>query len=369
MSGISGMSRADAGGIQAVFNTALGGFSLDMDLSLPGCGVTALYGPSGSGKTTLLRCVAGLERAAAGYLCVNGDVWQDDKAGFFLPVHQRPLGYVFQEASLFEHLDVQRNLDYGRKRVPAEKRRVPLDQIIDLLGIENFLKRRPDTLSGGERQRVAIARALATSPGLLLMDEPLASLDVQRKAEILPYLERLHESLNIPVLYVSHAPDEVARLADHLVVLEAGRVLASGPTQELMTRMDLPLAHGDSAAAVIDATVMEIDAAYHLSHAQFSGGRISLLNPRLTVGQRVRVRIQARDVSITLERQQGTSVQNIFAVTVASLAPDSPGQVMLGLDADGSALLARITTKSAEALQLLPGSKVFAQVKGVAVLG
>lgn len=355
--------------ITATLKQVLGSFSLDVALDLPGRGVTAIFGASASGKTTLLRSIAGLECARGGYLSVNGEVWQDDSRGIFMPVYQRPLGYVFQEASLFSHLTVQGNLDYGSRRVQKDANRVSLDQIIALLGIEDLLKRQGDTLSGGERQRVAIARALATSPRLLLMDEPLASLDVQSKAEILPYLERLVAELDIPVLYVSHAPDEVARLADHLVLLAAGRVLAAGTTRELMTRLDLPLAHGDSAAAIIDAFVTSVDTAYHLSHAEFSGGSISLLNPALKVGQRVRVRIQARDVSITLARQQGTSVQNTFAVTVTTVSPDSPGQLMLGLDANGSTLLARITRKSAVALGLAVGSQVFAQVKGVALLG
>ncbi len=356
-------------GIKASFKRVLGDFALDVSLQLPGRGVTAIFGPSGSGKTTLLRSIAGLERPPGGYLAINGDVWQDESAGIFKPVHSRSLGYVFQAANLFAHLSVQGNLDYGLRRVPLAERKVSLTQATELLGIGKLLHRQPATLSGGERQRVAIARALATSPQLLLMDEPLAALDVQRKAEVLPYLERLHTELHIPVLYVSHAPDEVARLADHLVLLDAGRVLASGPTRELMTRLDLPLAHGDAAAAVIDAVVTRVEADYHLSHAEFAGGQISLLNPHLQVGQRVRVRVQARDVSLTLERQQGTSVLNIFAATVSVISPDSPGQVMVALDAGGSTLLARITQKSLETLQLQPGSPVFAQVKGVAVLG
>ena len=362
--------------IGATFKRQLTDFSLDVALSLPGRGVTAIFGPSGSGKTTLLRCIAGLERARDGYLCVNGQVWHDDAERIFIPVYQRPLGYVFQDANLFTHLDVQRNLDYGLSRIPVHERRVSLAQAIELLGIEKLLQRSTDTLSGGERQRVAIARALATSPRLLLMDEPLAALDLQRKLEIMPYLERLHDELDIPVLYVSHAPDEVARLADHLVLLDAGRVLAAGPTRELMTRLDLPLSHGDSAAAIIDATVTRLEPQYHLSHAEFSGGQISLLNPRLLVGQRVRVRIQARDVSLTLHRQDDTSVLNIFAVTVTGVSSDSPGQVMVSLNAGGgiagrpgNQLLARVTQKSADALQLAPGKSVYAQVKGVAVLG
>ena len=362
------MKPADSG-ITASFRRKFSGFSLDVSLAVPGRGVTAIFGPSGSGKTSLLRSIAGLERAGSGYLMVSGEVWQDDSAGTFMPVHQRPLGYVFQEASLFAHLDVRGNLDFGLRRVPVSQRRVSLEQAIELLGLQALMQRMPESLSGGERQRVAIARALATSPRLLLMDEPLASLDIARKAEILPYLERLHDELDMPVLYVSHAPDEVARLADHLVLMDAGRVTASGPTRELMTRLDLPLAHGDAAAAVLDAVVSTVEPDWHMSHAEFPGGRISLLNPSLQVGQRVRVRIQARDVSLTLQRQEGTSVQNIFPVTVTSLADDSPGQFMVALDAGGSALLARITRKSAQSLQLRPGSRVFAQVKGVAVLG
>ena len=354
--------------IKAVFKRVLGDFTLDVSLSLPGRGVTAIFGSSGSGKTTLLRSIAGLERAPGGYLAVNGDVWQDETKGFFKPVHQRSLGYVFQAANLFAHLSVQGNLDFGLRRIPVSGRKVSLDQVVELLGIGKLLGRQPGTLSGGESQRVAITRALATSPQLLLMDEPLAALDVQRKAEVLPYLERLHTELDIPVLYVSHAPDEVARLADHLVLLDAGRVVASGSTRALMTRLDLPLAHGDAAAAIIDAVVTRVEPAYHLSHAEFAGGQISLLNPSLQVGQRIRVRVQARDVSLTLQRQQGTSVLNIFAATVAGISQDSPGQMMVALDAGGSTLLARITQKSLDTLKLQPGSKVFTQVKGVAVL-
>lgn len=359
-------------GIKAIFKSVLGDFALDVSLQLPGRGVTAIFGPSGSGKTTLLRSIAGLERESSrlgGYLAVNGDVWQDEAKGIFKPVHCRSLGYVFQAANLFSHLSVQGNLDYGLSRIPLAERKVSLTQATELLGIEKLLHRQPATLSGGERQRVAIARALATSPQLLLMDEPLAALDIQRKAEVLPYLERLHTELQIPVLYVSHAPDEVARLADHLLLLDQGRVIASGSTRELLTRLDLPLAQGDAAAAIIDAVITRVEPGYHLSHAEFAGGQISLLNPYLHIGQRVRVRIQARDVSLTLERQQGTSVLNIFAATVKAVSNDSPGQVMVSLDAGGSTLLARITQKSLGTLGLQPGSQVFAQVKGVAVLG
>jgi len=207
-------------GIQACFRLDWPGFSLDVDLALPTRGVTALFGHSGSGKTTLLRCIAGLERAPQGRLIVNGEVWQDEQR--WVPTYKRPIGYVFQEPSLFSHLSVISNLRYGLKRM-SDEQRVSLDQAIDLLGIGHLVDRKPDRLSGGERQRVGMARALAVSPRLLLMDEPLAALDLKRKQEILPYLERLHDELDIPVLYVSHSPDEVARLADYLVAMEDGR--------------------------------------------------------------------------------------------------------------------------------------------------
>jgi molybdate transport system ATP-binding protein len=346
-----------------------GDFALDVQADLPGRRVSALFGPSGSGKTTCLRAIAGLQRAPGGYVQVNGEVWQDDARGLFVPTHLRSLGYVFQEASLFAHLTVAQNIAYGLARVPARQRRVSLTQAVELLGLAHLMQRRPGTLSGGERQRVGMARALATSPRILLMDEPLAALDAGRKAEILPYLERLHGELDIPMLYVSHAPDEVARLADHLVLLNAGKVVASGATFDLMTRLDLPLAHGDAAGAVISATVESHDTDYHLTLARFGGGQLCVPRQATAPGQTIRIRIQARDVSLTLERQSGTSVLNILPARIVALADDSPGQIMVRLDAGGSPLLARITRKSALALALAEGQPVFAQVKGVAILG
>ena len=232
--------------IQARFQVIWPGFTLNVDLDLPGRGVTALFGHSGSGKTTLLRCLAGLERHSTGSLHFKGEVWQDSTRSIFRPTHQRSLGYVFQEASLFPHLSVRKNLEYGRKRVNSGHK-VSLDHAVELLGIGHLLDRMPDRLSGGERQRVAIARALATSPELLLMDEPLAALDLKRKSEILPYLERLHDELDIPMFYVSHSPDEVARLADHVVLLAEGRVVAAGGLRETLARLDLPTAFTEDA--------------------------------------------------------------------------------------------------------------------------
>ena len=354
------------GGIQTRFLLERPGFTLDVDLDLPARGVTALFGPSGSGKTTLLRCLAGLERAPRAFLSVGGEIWQDDTR--WLPTHQRPLGYVFQDASLFAHLTVLGNLRYGMRRT-GEAPRVSLEHAIELLGIGHLLERRPERLSGGELQRVAIARARALSPRLLLMDEPLAALDLKRKQEILPYLERLQGELDIPMIYVSHSIDEVARLADHLVLLDGGQVTASGATAALMTQLDLSLAHGDSAGAVVKATLSGHEPADHLSLATFCGGCLSVPQQPLAVGQPLRIRVQARDVSLTLERQHGTSILNILPAIVTALSPDGPGQVMVALDVGGCALLGRITARSAQALALEPGLALYAQIKGVAVLG
>ena len=348
------------------------GFTMDVDVRLAGHGVTAIFGPSGCGKTTLLRAVAGLVRPAPGLVTVNGQRWQDDDAGLWLPPHRRALGYVFQEASLFSHLTVQGNLDFGLKRVPVAERRIALDQAIELLGIGHLLARRPAQLSGGERQRVAIARALATSPRRLMMDEPLASLDAARKAELLPYFERLQRGLDIPVLYVTHSLDEVARLADAVLMMEAGRAVAHGPTGELMTRLDLSLTQGDAASALIDGVLESADAAYRLLTVRFAGGALQCVqaagDDERRPGERVRLRVQARDVSLTLAPASDTSILNVLPARVRSMADDGPAQTLVALDVGGAPLLARITRKSADALRLAPGQRVFAQVKGVAVL-
>ena len=357
---------------RVAFGSGPDAFTLDVGLPLPGAGITALFGPSGCGKTTLLRAVAGLVRPQPGRVVVGDQMWQDDAAGVWLPTHRRALGYVFQEASLFAHLSVQGNLDFGLKRVPAAERRIALDQAIELLGIGHLLARRPSQLSGGERQRVAIARALATSPRLLLMDEPLAALDAARKAELLPYFERLQRELRIPLLYVSHSLDEVARLATHMVLLDAGRVRASGATGELLTRLDLPLAHGDHAGAVIDGALAAIDQRWNLLEVRFAGGVLHCVqaagSPLRHVGERLRLRVLARDVSLALAPASDTSILNVLPATVHSLTDDGPAQTLVALDLAGSTLLARVTRKSAAALRLSAGQRVFAQVKGVALL-
>ena len=352
--------------IDARFHIGRGDFMLAAEFSMPAEGITAVFGPSGCGKTTLLRAIAGLEHHPEGYLKVGEMIWQEN--GHFIPPHRRPLGYVFQEASLFEHLNVWRNLQYGVKRVPEAERHVSLDRVIELLGIGPLLQRKPETLSGGERQRVAIARALAVSPRLLLMDEPLAALDESRKQEILPYIESLHHELDIPVIYVSHSADEVARLADHLVLLEAGRVTAAGPIGEMLTRLDLSLAHGSDAEALIEATVSAHDDEYDLTYVEFSGGRFTVPRKDLSLGSAVRLRVAAKDVSLTLEHQINTSILNIFPATVDALTDERAAQVTVRLLVGGVPMLARVTRKSATLLDLQPGRKVFAQAKSVALL-
>ena len=347
-------------------------FALDVQLTLPGHGITALFGPSGSGKTTCLRVLAGLERSARGLVRVGDDTWQDSARRVFLPTHRRALGYVFQEASLFHHLTVEGNLRFGFDRTPTAQRRHDWHHGLELLGIGHLLQRWPHDLSGGERQRVAIARALATSPQLLLMDEPLAALDAARKAEILPWLEQLHEALDVPVVYVTHSLDEVARLADHLVLLEQGRVRAQGPVIDLMSRADLPLAHGDGAGALIEAITCGLQSTSALCELRFDGGTLLLPQTRSTpLPERtpVRVRIQARDVSLSLVQPELTSVLNILPATVTDVCDDGPGQVLVGLRlGQGTRLLSRISQLSCQRLGVVPGLAVYAQVKGVAMV-
>jgi molybdate transport system ATP-binding protein len=347
------------------------GFALDVDLQLPGRGVTALYGHSGSGKTTCLRCIAGLERADQGFIQVNDEVWQDSDNRIFVAPHKRALGYVFQEASLFPHLSVLANLEFGLKRIPKPQRRVDMAHATELLGISHLLDRHPQHLSGGERQRVGMARALLTSPKLLLMDEPLAALDAQRKSEILPYLQRLHDELDIPVLYVSHSQDEVARLADHIVLLSNGKALASGPIGQTLARLDLPLAMGDDAGVVIEGRVSAYDADYQLLSLQLPNTSLDIRVPHtpMGVGQALRCKVQARDVSLSLDNAGHSSILNRLPVTVVSeMNADNAAHVLIRLDVAGTPLLARITRYSRDQLNVHPGQPLWAQIKAVAVL-
>lgn len=346
---------------------ALPTFALDVTCDIPTQGITGLFGRSGSGKTTLLRCIAGLERTARAQIEFNGELWQD--AGRFLPTHRRAVGYVFQESSLFPHLDVRGNLEFGLRRVPAPQRRLGFDEAVALLDLSALLRQRAPRLSGGERQRVAIARALLTSPQLLLMDEPLSNLDQSSKAEILPHLERLRDSLAIPIIYVSHALGEVMRLADHLVLLEAGRVRAAGPLQQLLARSDLPLGHFEDSGCVFDAVIEEHDPSYHLTYVRIGAGRLAVSLKQAPIGHRVRVRIDARDVSLALKPPELTSIINILPAKVLAVSDDrDPAQTLVRLELATEPLLARITRRSAVQLGIAPGMLLYAQVKGVALM-
>ncbi|MEH6560054.1 MAG: molybdenum ABC transporter ATP-binding protein [Marinobacter sp.] len=360
-------------GIQARFACSVGAFTLNVDLDLPGSGLTALFGHSGCGKTTLLRCMAGLQ-AADGVMRVNGDEWQSESEGASKsssrPVHKRPLAYVFQETSLFPHLSVKRNLMYGYRRIPQSERQVSFDKAVEWLGLPHLLERMPEKLSGGERQRVAIARALLTSPKLLLLDEPLSALDHNSKQEIMPYLEALRDNLAIPMLYVSHSTAEVARLADHIVMMDKGRVVAQGPLQQIMARTDQPFGLEEDAGVIIDATLSERDERWHLWRADFAGGHLWLRADRgLAIGQHIRLQVLARDISLALSKQTDQSIQNLLPATVDEVAPEvSPGTSMVRLLAGRTPFLSRLTTRSVHTLAIEPGQQVWMQVKSVAIV-
>ncbi len=344
------------------------GFRLNAVFDIPEKGITVLYGPSGCGKTTVLRCTAGLERAS-GAVTVGGHVWQDDAEGIFIPTWKRRLGYVFQEASLFTHLNVEENLTFGlRRTADAAAGRERLETAVGLLGIGDLRARRVQELSGGERQRVAIARALAMTPDIILMDEPLAALDWERKQEILPWLEKLRDELSVPMLYVTHSADEMARLADRLVCFEKGSIVAEGPLEEVLLRM-WPGASSDGASAVISGTVSGTDPNWKTSFVTSGGLTVEVSDTLRSIGEQVRLRVMARDVSLTLVRPEKTSIRNIFPARIEAIDQISGNaNLMVRLNADGVRLLARITAHSAAELSLAPGSEVYAQVKAVALI-
>ena len=350
-------------------------FKLDVDLQLPGQGITSIFGPSGSGKTTLLRAVAGLEKNQQGRIQIGANVWQDTQQGIDLPTWQRPLGYVFQESSLLPHLSVTDNLHFGLKRALKSSGNAQtevakaLQASIELLGIGNLLQRMPDQLSGGERQRVAIARAIAMQPQLLLMDEPLASLDAARRQEIFPWLSKLRDELKMPMLYVTHSAEEVTRLADHLVVLDQGQVKAQGPVSAVLTQVVNPVMVGEDAGALIAGHIGAFDAEWHLSRVDFEGGCIWMRDASLPVGKAVRIRILARDVSLATTEPQNTSIQNQLRCSIQSITADAhPSQVMVVLKCGTEDVLARVTKRAADELGLQVGQSLWAQVKSVALV-
>jgi molybdate transport system ATP-binding protein len=343
-----------------------GDFTLDVAAELPLQGVTGIHGNSGAGKTTLLRCLAGLEQPRIGELSVAGEKWHSNESS--LPVHAREIGYVFQEPRLFSHLNARQNIEYGLRR--RQRTDGPeLNDVVALLGLEQLLARRSWELSGGEAQRVAIARALLRAPRFVLMDEPLASLDAARKAEILPFLDRLHVESSIPIIYVSHSIEEICRLCDHLLVLDKGQIVASGELQEMLVRLDVPNLAGDEAGAVIAGRIAEYDAEYGLTQVSFSGGALWLAGNLGTNGGGLRLRIKASDISLSRDRPQQSSILNLIDVKVEDIQ-DTPGPTqLLRLAAGQDRLIARITRRSRDTLNLQPGDTVVAQIKAAAVRG
>ena len=344
----------------------LGDFRLDAAFE-SGAGLTALFGRSGSGKTSLVNAIAGLIRPDRGRIVVEGEVLTDTAADVFVPARGRHIGYVFQEGRLFPHLTVRQNLLYGHWFAARRGRPGEVEHVIGLLGIGGLLGRRPANLSGGEKQRVAIGRALLAGPHLLVMDEPLASLDDERKTEILPYIERLRDEFAIPIVYVSHSITEVTRLATTMVVISEGKIAAAGPTAEIMGRIDLfPLTGRAEAGAILNTRVAEHDVRFGLTTLRSAAGDLRVPYIDMRLGAQLRVRIRARDVMIALEPPQGLSALNVLPGTVAEIAEADGASVEMRLDCAGEALIARLTRRSVEALGLVPGRPVYAVIKSIA---
>lgn len=345
-------------------------FELAVKASVPGSGITGVFGASGSGKTTLLRCLAGLQPGVSGLLRVNGDTWHDAEKS--VPAHRRPLGYVFQEANLFPHLSAGGNLDYARRRAGSTAGAIPEQELLELLAITHLLERKPAALSGGERQRVAIARALLINPQLLLMDEPLAALDAARKREILPYLEALHRELSIPVLYVTHSLEELSRLADHVLVMEQGRIVEQGPLATVLAHLDSRLQTANEGGTVLSGEVRERDSQWHLARVAFPGGELWVRDSGDVTGGALRLRILARDVSISLSEDARSSIVNRLPCRIREIADDDEAMATLSLqvgeDGQGSTLVARVSRRSVHDLALQQGMAVWAQIKSVAIL-
>ncbi|MCP4936652.1 MAG: molybdenum ABC transporter ATP-binding protein [bacterium] len=361
--------------IHARFKGTTGTFNLDIDFNLPATGVSALYGPSGCGKTTVLRCMAGLTQLATGNLTINGHVWQDEHT--FIPVHERPLGYVFQEPSLFPHLSVDANLGFGQKRSKKNTGSLGFDKVVELLDLGDLLERSPLNLSRGERQRVAIGRALLCDPEILLMDEPLNALDQQSKNDILPFLQRLHDELAIPILYVSHELKEIEHLADHMILMEKGRVLTCGALTELLADPSWPLARMPDAASVLSGKVSAIDKEYGLSTVQLSGVELTVPGNVGVIGSHQRLRIIASDVALARDHApQGSSILNGPVARIIDVRKNGPYSMTVflklgtganGSEENGASLLSRITRKSWDSLALKKGDQVHALIKSVAL--
>lgn len=343
------------------------GFELDFCCDFLLAGVTALFGPSGAGKSTVLRILAGLEPGASGRIRYDGQTWLDTGSGRLVPAHRRGVGYVFQDARLFSHLDVLGNLRFAHRRAGRSGKGAGFDNVVEALDLGSLLARSTDSLSGGERQRVAIGRALLTRPRLLLLDEPLAAMDAARKGEILPYIEALPEEFGIPAIYVSHSIDEVARLADRMVVMADGKVAACGDAVEVLERPDLQHITGHfEAGAVIDARVVEHDPEFQLTRVEFCGQDILMPMAELPLGEVIRLRIRARDVSLATQRPESLSTRNIIQGVLTDIVKEPETAFAEAfVDAGGGLLRARLTRRAVADLGLVQGDRVFALVKSV----
>ena len=363
---------SEANRIRAEFHNVLGNFTLNAAFEVPARGITALFGPSGCGKTTVLRCIAGLIRVKDGYFDIDGEIWQDPDQTF-IPTYRRPLGYVFQEASLFPHLSVRRNLLFGAPpEKPADRPAIDFDEVVDLLGIRPLLDRSPRNLSGGERQRVGIGRALLTQPKLLLMDEPLSALDRKTKGEILPFIEELRDHFSLPIFYITHDIAEIERLADNMVLLDKGHLVACARLSELQSDPSSPLATSREAAVTLRGVVTACDPKFGLSSVSVPGAvLIAPPPPTGAIGEPCRLRILASDVSLAHEKLARSSILNVLPARVVAMKALDGYEVLavvaLGEQGDGARLLSRMTLKSWTELGLAEGQNVFAQVKYVSL--
>ena len=344
------------------------GFCLAASARLPLDGIIGLFGPSGHGKSTLLRVISGLERGSRGRIALGGEVWQDDAHRRFVEPHRRGVGYVFQDARLFAHLSVRGNLRFAERRAPAVGPGLAFDHIAEMLDLGPLMQRRPSTLSGGERQRVALGRALLTAPRLLLLDEPLSALDLRRKAEIIPYIERLRDELAVPIIYVTHSLDELSRLVRNVALMSEGRIVAVGPLQETMARLDLqPMTGRFEAGSVLEARVQGHDRRYALTLLEVAGQALRMPRIDAAPGSTVRLRVRARDVAIALSPPGGISIRNVMAGRIAAVEAEPGAFAEVAIDLGGPWLRARITREAVDDLALAPGRPVFALVKSVAL--
>ncbi|NVK20472.1 MAG: molybdenum ABC transporter ATP-binding protein [Methylocystaceae bacterium] len=352
--------------ITARFKGQLDQFQLDVDFTIPSVGVTALFGQSGCGKTTVLRCLAGLERVTEGDLRINGAVWQDQSS--FVKPHHRPVGYVFQDANLFDHLDVKGNLLFGHKRSSQKNDGPFFEGVVSLMGLSNLLDRPVQMLSGGERQRVAIGRALLSHPKLLLMDEPLSALDRFAKEEIIPYLQKMHQALSIPIIYISHDSEEVERLADHLILMEKGRIVKSGPLFDMLSDPKLFIAKSSKTASVFEGVICHFDEADQITSLQFCNRTFHVPGYVGEVGETRRVRIVATDVSLANEMPSKTTILNVFESRIIEIVAIDEARYNVVLELGTAKLIARISKRSLSHFDFQIGQSVFAQVKAVSMV-